>query len=687
MYTSASQILTYGPPVNFGLNTGPRPIPSQQQLAGRLRQISADPRPVAPLKEVIRPWNESILRDMGGALVLVRDEPLFRLGLTVYRDEREWRAMEAAALCISTSIRSNTRTLLGYGYSIKPGASKSTGAGLLADFGKMAMRQIECLEIVLQNTIKSRYYGWTPFQQIWTGEGPRFKGKPTWLIKQIAEQPAEHFAFTPELDLVYHALGWISPVLFKSDEDKLGWMIIRAGSTRSPYGRADLAYLWGAFQALTRFQEIYELGARNAITGIPVFKLGGTTGGSVPGPVDAAQSGKDVAATLSERLSEIELTMRFLREAGALALGRDIDFQNIVNIAFVDGWQAALAYLEERITISIEGQVLTSSTGTDGGGGSRALGDVHANTKVEGAKETARLLAPQLSEQVLQRVIRQNFPGEIDPDDLPMFRFRIEDRIDEGRLTVFINSGGKVDGLPVAEDWGIPLPEGTEEVILERQEGVSLADTLLRPSDNPPERETTEGGGPDDTARQTRGRPGPGGGQRPPAPGAAPAAGAPAPAADGTVDAGLATDQTMNGAQIQAAVGVVEDLRSKKIGPIAALEFLVAAGVPRERAQAIVNETQAQPPLPEAPDPPPPPPGGPTPPPPPPGGRTGGKAGRALPGSTDAALAATEDAAADLQGSEEDRIGGAWRSYLDSLKDAVAEAGGDASSPLASGRT
>lgn len=71
---------------------------------------------------------------------------------------------------------------------------------------------------------------------------------------------------------------------------------------------------------------------------------------------------------------------------------------------------------------------------------------------------------------------------------------------------------------------------------------------------------------------------------------------------DGKPAAGVVTDQTLNGAQIQAAVEVITQLRARAIGPISAVELLVSVGIPRDRAQAMVDETKAAPPLPAADD-------------------------------------------------------------------------------------
>jgi HK97 family phage portal protein len=86
------------------------------------------------------------------------------------------------------------------------------------------------------------------------------------------------------------------------------------------------------------------------------------------------------------------------------------------------------------------------------------------------------------------------------------------------------------------------------------------------------------------------------------APAPAPAPSPNAPTASGTTEAGVITDQTLNGAQIAAAIDVLAKLASKEIVPFAAVELLVAVGIPREKADTIVKQTAAAPP-PPSPDP------------------------------------------------------------------------------------
>lgn len=58
---------------------------------------------------------------------------------------------------------------------------------------------------------------------------------------------------------------------------------------------------------------------------------------------------------------------------------------------------------------------------------------------------------------------------------------------------------------------------------------------------------------------------------------------------DEAQDAGIVADTTLNGAQINAAVEVLEKLQLQTIAPTAAIELLVAVGIPRDQVELMVN--------------------------------------------------------------------------------------------------
>jgi HK97 family phage portal protein len=86
-----------------------------------------------------------------------------------------------------------------------------------------------------------------------------------------------------------------------------------------------------------------------------------------------------------------------------------------------------------------------------------------------------------------------------------------------------------------------------------------------------------------------------------------PPAGDAATTPQGEAEAGVVTDQTLNGAQITAALEVITKLAEGEIGATAATELLVAVGIQRAAAEEMVKETADAPPKPKpAPSPTPP---------------------------------------------------------------------------------
>jgi Protein of unknown function (DUF935) len=644
------------------------PLPSEEQLTLAYRAAqSVLPRTQA-LSEILRPSDLGLLgQTISGVRVLLRDDPIFRMGLTIHRDEREWRAMYNSETAISTPVYNLIRTILGYGYSIDtPNSRRSSKAAmLLKEFTEAACKRIAYFPTVLEQAARGYFWGWLPLQRIWFEEDGKtpyrfsYRGRQFIGIREIVEQFSEYFAFTEDKRFVFVGDGIHPAAIYDSPGDRLAWTILRFGSTRSPYAASRLSPLWIDWYILKRFKQFYETGARDALEGLPVFeqKSGGIQGAPV-----ADTSGKDRTAITAQLYQDIQVALRFKKEAGALVIPGNYTFKENLKVESARGWQEALEYQRTQLQIAIEGQTLTSSVGVDGG--SRALGDVHQATKLENCKALASMLGPQIG-GIFHDIINVNIPSA-DPEDLPEFVFRIMRRVDKEKLVIFLNAGGEADLTQTAEDFGIPLPALDEE-------GVPLGPVLrgqsafaaLPSSSLPSETDPREGSPPSDSADDSA-EP-----SRQPSGGAAATTQTPA-----SGEAGLAvqSSQTLNGAQITAAIDVVKELRLGVIGPKAAVELLVAVGLLRERAQEIVNETEAAPPLdlnsnsaavPQAPSLPREP------------------STRALPPALDD-LAEEADAAANSMGAlEGQRVAREFGEYMSGLRDAVLEVAEDGASPFA----
>jgi len=655
-----------------------RTLPSAEYLATAIRAAQGAPPPTAPLSKVLQVNQNQIGHavPLANVTVLLRDDPIFRIGLTVHRDEREWKAMENAETAISTPIRNVIRSILGYGWTLEVGKKRSKGADLLKAFAVQAVERIDLFDVALEQIVKAYYYGWQPMQAVWyekdgkTLSAFRFNGKKFAGIRQLIEQPGEYFFATPQDQLVFGGDGINLPAVYEG-ADELAWLRFRSGSTRSPYGRAALAYLWVDWYILKRFRQFYEEGARTALEGVPVFEQKGVGGMS-----DLMKPGTDRRLETAQLFQDIQACMAYKKTMGALVVPTGYNFREMVKIEASDGWQRALEYLRTQLQIAIEGSTLTSSTGDNG---ARALGDVHQATKLENCKSVAGAIDPQITRELIHRLIRVNIPSA-DPEDMPSFVFRIRRRIDPERAKAVSDLGYEVDIAAAAEDWGVPLKtdDQGDPVKMPLPFGAPALPSVpvaQDPQGDTPREGKPPDGSPDATAEPSRGKgsaarpssPKPSATQQPPVAGGAPPAG-------GQSDAGVITDLTLNGAQIQAAIEVVTQLRQKTIGPLAALELLVAVGVPRDRAQAIVSETESAPELPAKP-PSSSPPGDTA---EPPRQRSAARSEVALSRLTsesDGVIATLED---DATG----RAASAYQSYIRSLESAVLEVAADDAGPF-----
>lgn len=113
----------------------------------------------------------------------------------------------------------------------------------------------------------------------------------------------------------------------------------------------------------------------------------------------------------------------------------------------------------------ILGQTLTS--GTDGGSGNRALGEVHEDTLDSNVEAIADFVGQVITHQLIPAIVRWNY-GDT-RTDLPEFWVKREKPKDEKTMAERDVALGLLDGkIPVAKSWlyerhGIPMPADDEE--------------------------------------------------------------------------------------------------------------------------------------------------------------------------------------------------------------------------------
>jgi len=421
----------------------------------------------------------------GPVVVWARDDPVLRL-LGKYRDERTFREMRRTELKIENSINALISQLLGFGWTL--GANPELGskrrntpaAQRLMKFSRAAMRPLrDQMQGILRESADLKWDGWVVTQG-WMSPGAfTFENKPQWGFDRIQIRPQELFGVTPDRELAwvgYTMTNAIPEVLNGTEEDRLCWHHFTARSTR-PYGDSQLSYLWLYWWVKQRCFEYLPRGARNAIQGIPIVR-------EVPGQAlmgSAMREGlmdENNLAVMTETLKEAQQMLQFLEEYGILVIRGDLQFENLVNSNFAGEWIKLFYYLDELVQIAIEGQHLTATMGERGGGG-RALGDVQAQTKLDNVKSLAREIE-QIPNWYMQQMVDVNI-GEVDPEDMPWWGFRILGEISVEKAKAFTDLGGILPATPIAEDWGLPEtdPEDPGAPVLKLQTPAPLVKTAI----------------------------------------------------------------------------------------------------------------------------------------------------------------------------------------------------------------
>jgi phage gp29-like protein len=122
--------------------------------------------------------------------------------------------------------------------------------------------------------------------------------------------------------------------------------------------------------------------------------------------------------------------------------------------------------MEEKIRRRIVGQTLTSHASSASGAGSRALGQVHQETKVERTQDLARALETVINDQLVKPLTLWNYGPNVEP---PKFAINKENEED-------LNMRSQVDarlqsmGVPLTKNYAlkkysIPEPKATDEIL------------------------------------------------------------------------------------------------------------------------------------------------------------------------------------------------------------------------------
>jgi phage gp29-like protein len=152
--------------------------------------------------------------------------------------------------------------------------------------------------------------------------------------------------------------------------------------------------------------------------------------------------------------------------AALLPRSMEIEFPEVSNARGENGlWHALLEYLDRQVSKLVLGQTLTADTG-ESGGGSYALGTVHADVRRDILEADAKQLAATINRDLIRPLVDINFAGVTrypeyalpvaEPEDLTAKAAVVEKAV---------NMGYPVPMQWFSETFGIPLPEGNEDVL------------------------------------------------------------------------------------------------------------------------------------------------------------------------------------------------------------------------------
>ncbi len=147
--------------------------------------------------------------------------------------------------------------------------------------------------------------------------------------------------------------------------------------------------------------------------------------------------------------------------AGIISKNTEIEFIEAARTSSLNIYEALANFCDAQMSKAILGQTLTSEAGGSKGQGSKALGKVHNEVRLDLVRHDAKALAKTLTQQLLVPLVGFNFGWD---RPVPQFRFQVQEPEDLQALaevySVFIDRGMAVSQEHVSERFGIPLMDG-----------------------------------------------------------------------------------------------------------------------------------------------------------------------------------------------------------------------------------
>ena len=146
-----------------------------------------------------------------------------------------------------------------------------------------------------------------------------------------------------------------------------------------------------------------------------------------------------------------------------------IDFLEAQRSGSMDNYEMLASFMNQEITKLLLGQTLTTESGHSGRGssGGKAAAQTHEEVRQDYIKADAGLLSIQLNNQVIKWLVDYNFPGV---KKYPKMWIRTEEEGDlkplADRDAILQKMGTKIPASYVYDNYGIPKPQGEEEVLV-----------------------------------------------------------------------------------------------------------------------------------------------------------------------------------------------------------------------------
>lgn len=386
--------------------------------------------------------------------LLARPDPVLR-NLAHSANEAPYRIAYDTEPAISTAQQDVTDDLLTEGWSLQ--AARSTPAAQrLRDIGDAALTAIHGLESSFETMAMADLLGWKPMQLQWAPGAFSVGGRSMWgVVAILGGHETEHYSFTAATESLAFTRDEFSqaPIVFDQPEDRLRWTIARSSS--DPYGSPRLRKLYGCWYLKQRFIEMFAKGFRAAVSGVPVLKEGLSVG---QGFASSPGEGDDSAKMAAFR-AEAQRVLDVYDEAGIFLLRGGVDLDLSTNVAYSSGWLEALKYWDHKLELAIRGEMLTTTV--EDTGGAFAASKTHQASKRNRSCRLASTVIEPVINDVLPMILSMNVladgGSQIDPEDLPTFALGINSQVDLVRARGFVDMGGQLDSVRVAESLNLPI--------------------------------------------------------------------------------------------------------------------------------------------------------------------------------------------------------------------------------------